>query len=160
MRSSFVLLMLGLSVGCATPNLDVAPWCELGTGEVEFDPLNHGDTVEIVRGVQGGYHIWASVRVTGSDWRELAMTFELLDVDGEEVSTPSLLTAALQECPQAAAGCDPGMGELVGFPVLVDSPLTTHGDDTTVRLTIDDGFGRIASDEHMVVPRIFIEEEE
>jgi hypothetical protein len=42
-----------------------APDCEIGTGELAFEPLTDGAIVESTRGPQGGQHVWGSVRCTG-----------------------------------------------------------------------------------------------
>lgn len=47
------------------PVLD--PAIEIGTGDVEFEPLRDGDECLIIFGPQGGYHFWASMRVQGID---------------------------------------------------------------------------------------------
>lgn len=141
-----------LLVGCSVPDLDREPWVELGTGEVEFIPVSEGDHVDLVHGLQGGDHIWGSARVTGIDWREITLEFELLDEDDEQVTEPSLLVTALQQCPRSDDGCEAGMGETVGFPVIVDPPSAVFGGDITMKVTAFDEDGRLATDEVGVKP--------
>ncbi len=43
------------------------PGIELGTGTQVFEPLADGDTVYVVFGPQGGYHVDGSMRVWGVD---------------------------------------------------------------------------------------------
>jgi hypothetical protein len=57
------LLACGLALACA----EAEPAIELGTGEIEFEPLSDGGEIEVVRGPQGGYHLLGSVRVAGID---------------------------------------------------------------------------------------------
>lgn len=38
---------------------------EIGTGNVDFEPLTAGQSVQIETGVQGGYHVIAHARITG-----------------------------------------------------------------------------------------------
>lgn len=45
----------------------VMPTIELGTGELEFEPMVDGQDLEFILGPQGGYHFLASMRVTGVD---------------------------------------------------------------------------------------------
>src|SRR4051794_36949910 len=45
----------------ATP----APICVLGGGVLAFVPEHDGDTVPIIHGPQGGYHVWGSVLAHG-----------------------------------------------------------------------------------------------
>jgi hypothetical protein len=42
-----------------------APRIELGTGEIEFQPIEPGSELEYVLGAQGGWHFFGSVRVSG-----------------------------------------------------------------------------------------------
>lgn len=39
----------------------------LGTGEIEFEPLEDGGTIPVVQGPQGGFHLVGSVVVAGID---------------------------------------------------------------------------------------------
>jgi hypothetical protein len=47
----------GEPAGCTAQDLTV----EVGTGELEYEPLEDGDPVTLVYGPQGGWHIWFSV---------------------------------------------------------------------------------------------------
>lgn len=155
MRVSFAELTLGLTValaGCVQPNLDREPWCQIGTGDVEFIELNDGDEVGVVRGIQGGDHIWGSARVTGVDWLDITLVFELLDEDGLPASDSSSLFGELQHCTRSDAACDVGMGETVGFPVIVQEISDVVGDDITMKLTATDREGRTASHSVAVDP--------
>lgn len=53
--------MLAVGVACSPP----APAFELGTGELEFEPLSDGDEILVIHGPQGGYHLLASLRAVG-----------------------------------------------------------------------------------------------
>jgi len=41
------------------------PEIELGTGELEFVPIDDGDSIQLVLGPQGGFHLLGSLRVRG-----------------------------------------------------------------------------------------------
>lgn len=41
------------------------PTVEIGTGELEFEPIEDGQELELILGPQGGYHFLASMQVTG-----------------------------------------------------------------------------------------------
>ncbi len=43
------------------------PAIELGTGDLEFVAIENGDTVQVVFGPQGGYHLLGSLRVRSLD---------------------------------------------------------------------------------------------
>ena len=112
---------LVLLVGCVGPDLDSAPNIELGTGEVAFEPLADGAAVPLVSGLQGGRHVWGSVRVVGIDWREIDMLFAIEDGNGEALTDTTRVIQELQQCDSSTAGCTVGMGEMVGITILVDN---------------------------------------
>jgi hypothetical protein len=57
----------------------VLPTLELGTGFNQFAPLTCGDSLNIIQGPQGGFHLWAALRTHGlsseTTW-SLVCTFE------------------------------------------------------------------------------------
>jgi hypothetical protein len=70
-----------LAAGCVVPSVDVKeddtgdgltgdcmidpPIVEVGKGEDFFEPLDDGDSVTLVHGPQGGWHVTGAVRATG-----------------------------------------------------------------------------------------------
>jgi len=147
-------LVVGLVLvsGCCAPDLDADPLVILGTGEVEWEELGEGARdVPLINGIQGGWHVWASVRSTGMDWTDLRLDFTLSEPDGDLLSEPSRTQAELQCC-EGAEDCA-GFGEIVGFPVLVDEPVLALGRNLMLRVDATDPEGRTASAERAVVPR-------
>ena len=59
--------MILLALACTAPDDtgEVAPQATLGTGEIEWATLDEGAEMPVVQGPQGGYHLYASVRVAG-----------------------------------------------------------------------------------------------
>lgn len=156
MRGVVRSVLVGASLamtGCPGPDLTADPWVEVGTGEVEFVRLAGAPDVPITRGLQGGRHIWGAARVTGIDWREVTLNFELLDADDLTVEEPTLLQTRLAACPTETNGCEPGMGEIVGVTLLVEDPGAIIGDETTIRCTAADTEGRRATGRAVVVPQ-------
>lgn len=147
------MAVLALAQGCGGPALDVPPWAQVGTGDVGFEPVTEGQEVGIQSGIQGGQHIWGSVRATGLDWRDASVEFVLLDEEGLEAEEPTRLRTSMQQCPQDQDGCDQGMGELVGATVLVNNPGGIRGDRITMQVTVTDDEGRSATDARVVFPR-------
>ena len=143
MRSRlFLVVLLG---GCSLPNLDVEPRVIPGTGETEFVPLTSGvDDLVLTPGVQGGIHVWGAARVTGIDWREITMTWRLLDENGVEVTESTSIRQQLQPCTQSTEGCADGMGEIVSVTVVLDDPLGVRGDELTMEVFASDVEGREA----------------
>ena len=136
--------------GCCAPDLTVEPSVRLGSGEVEFVPLSDGaQEVDLVNGIQGGWHVWGSVRVAGLDWTDVRLDFSLSAPGGELVSAPSRTQAELSCCTED--DCD-GVGELVGFPVLVDEPVIAQGRNLTLAVVVTDPEGRTATADRAVIP--------
>ncbi|MFT5457277.1 MAG: hypothetical protein ACI9K2_003770 [Myxococcota bacterium] len=91
-------------VGAPDPTLKLVtgevtgdPWIELGAGLAAFEPLADGDTVELIAGHQGGWHVDVSVR--GGDFGPdgVVLAYDALDAtSAESVSfdTRALLSAA------------------------------------------------------------------
>jgi hypothetical protein len=62
------------------------PWIELGTGVVAFEPLDDGDDIELVAGIQGGWHLDATLRFDGFGPSGVALAYEALSLDAEPLS--------------------------------------------------------------------------
>ncbi|MEM7604648.1 MAG: hypothetical protein AAF411_04765 [Myxococcota bacterium] len=65
-RIGFALLSMVLSACGNDPQESVE--FEVGTGSWRFEALSDGDSVELIRGAQGGWHIWMAART--SDLRD------------------------------------------------------------------------------------------
>ena len=55
------MLLAALGGACVAAE----PAVELGTGEIAFEALEDGDSIYVIHGPQGGYHLLASLRVAG-----------------------------------------------------------------------------------------------
>jgi len=101
----FLLLLTACSA-----NLD--PSVEIGTGEIEFVPLESGETLQIIQGPQGGFHLLASLRVHGiipgdrgnlEDASNPTITFDVIHEGASLISigpiTQGLDSAPLREFP-------------------------------------------------------------
>ncbi len=145
MKSFCVVLVL--LCGCIGPDLTSDPAIDLGTGEVEFEVLADGDSVPLVSGLQGGRHVWGSVRVVGIDWREIDMLFSIEDGAGELLTDTTRVVQELQQCDTSAAGCADGMGEMVGITILVDNEDagSIANQSVVLRVEASDVAGRTAS---------------
>jgi len=66
-----VCAFVALIAGCreepieATPGEPAAITMSIGTGEAAFEALTEGETIPLILGPQGGYHLWISVRCDG-----------------------------------------------------------------------------------------------
>ncbi len=62
------------------------PWVELGTGTTQWESLDDGDTVAIVYGPQGGWHIDATLRFGGFGPGGISIAYEDVGTDAERIS--------------------------------------------------------------------------
>lgn len=130
-----VFCSMALGVGCAEAPVDDEVALELGTGSWRFEPLEDGQEVELVRGAQGGWHVWLSVRVRGmqSDPPPLRLTVQPAD----ESRPPQRTEVALPFDPPR----DDGWRQLVGYTGIVDDPSCLVGELVRfeVATTMEDG---------------------
>ena len=151
---SIALLALALTAGCKEepPPAPGDLAIELGTGSWRFEPLVDEQDVELVRGAQGGWHVWVSVRAEGlrgdPPIATLYIESEVLDLDGVP---PSVTEARVAFTPRQD---EPGVAEVVGWIHVQNAPACVV--DRRIRLRVavtDEESGRTALDERIVVPR-------
>ncbi|MFW5925342.1 MAG: hypothetical protein ACOCV4_04195 [Myxococcota bacterium] len=146
-----VLLTFGLAAcadeGSSPPASDGGmARLEMGGGEWQFEPLMDGDTVELVLGGQGGYHIWVSLRTQELDPNgvQMTLTTEVLSVADTESVT--IYTVDLDPTPE------PGTHRLIGWPAVLPEPGCADGRELAVQVELVDAEGRWATDERVVIP--------
>lgn len=135
-----VLLLGAATLGCAGESAGEGT-VELGTGEWEFVPLADEDTVPLVFGVQGGYHVWTSFRAEGLDPEGVMLEIETQP--GDESKPPELSRVPVDMQPN---------GELVGWPAILSQPSCSLGQMLRIRVTLTDPRGVRATDERYVRP--------
>lgn len=139
------LLITGCSGAGPTQGPDLSnepPWVEVGTGWESFIPVAEGDGVPLIRGPQGGFHLWTSVRVSRH-----------FDPEKVEVTT------------WAEGGLPPGYDHLparltlqpfadgyerLGLRAFIYNE-TLIGQTVTLKVEVVDSTGRKGSDERTVV---------
>ena len=110
--------------GCATVE-PVEPGeasLELGTGSWRFEPLEDGETLELVRGAQGGWHVWLSVRVEGMAGEPPPLRFTMQPSD-ESRGADSFEVALRFDPPR-----EDGARQLVGYTGIVSDPACLVGE--------------------------------
>lgn len=117
--------------GCADapPVEDVDPALELGTGSWRFEALEDGQEVELVKGAQGGWHVWISVRVRGMGGEPPPLRLTVAPADG---SRPAETTEVLLPFDPPRAD---GWQQLVGYTGIVNDPSCLVGE--LVRFTVE-----------------------
>jgi hypothetical protein len=146
------LLALALTVGCgpeggaeaATDAGSTGPRVMLGSGRGAFEAVEANGSVPLIKGIQGGFHVWTSFFAYGF----------ATDVVRMELSTrwggldDSLLEMAGNIGVHPAT--DPsGMPALLslGWPAIVSNPECSHGQLLDIEITISDSAtGASASD--------------
>ena len=120
---------------------------ELGVGEAAFEDATDGQAVNLVFGIQGGHHVWISLRAHGfADHDRWLMDLDVVPLaTGEPPPRSAPVRVALTKTGEREH-------ELVGYPAVlyeascfVDVPLS-------YRVTLTDPLGNQVSDELTLVP--------
>lgn len=152
-----LLVSLGLSGGCGRPPVpgDGRPSdggaagarIELGTGQNQFVPLKDGDAVAIVKGPQGGYHIWGSIRSFRMDPKNIEIEY-WVDLPGPPVENVSHSKYRLSLLPQG------DYSEWFGMTLFILDPDKINGKTVAVRFEAKDASGQRAQDSRQVAARL------
>lgn len=152
-------VLLSLAVGCSPvggvlPDADAGgvtttqdagqqPLLELGTGTQSFAPLTDGQTVTIIAGPQGGFHVWAAARTRAPlDPMLLKLTVKV-KLAGAELSSTDYKVNLVK---------NGAYSEWYAMTALVPDPATVRGKSTVIELVATDAAGRTASDSRTVIP--------
>ena len=155
-QTHMALLLVALS-GCtltgenpdAGPNYPGAPVVVLGNGGPgeTHAPLVDGQGVEVVAGLQGGHHIWGSLRVENVNPQTLMCEFELRS------GTQRVGGISRQGLRFTQVG--PYAHELVGLTLLFDDTYDPQAWDggvpVSIQASVQDGTGRRAESNHTVM---------
>lgn len=137
MRARLLVLgaALALAAGCATEAPPGEASLELGTGSWRFEPVTDGDTVSLVRGAQGGWHFWLSLRAQGMSGEYNTMRLELQPADESAPAQRNELPVYL-EPPD-----EDGVRLATGLTAILADPGCAVGELLRVRVTMtaDDG---------------------
>lgn len=99
---------------------------EIGAGERSFEPLQPGDSQQMVHGPQGGWHMLGSVRVTGfQPVIEVHYTITALEQDDALVSDNNYRVKALQDPEVEGRYFYPGMYGYLDVSTLAEGELNT-----------------------------------
>lgn len=146
LRAGAALTVLAVAFvgGCAAGGTE--PTVEIGTGESAFEALTEGQDVPLNLGVQGGYHVWMSLRATALDpdkvWLEVRT-----ELNGEQAD--ALAITAMAEDDDEHDAC-----VLVGWPVIMADPQAADGQLLGLSVTVTDEDGMSADAAVSVRPHL------
>ncbi len=142
MRALTFLVVAGSVMACTSPVEEAT--LELGTGSWRFESLADGTELELIRGSQGGWHVWISVRTRGVDDRSTITT----SVGPADESRPAVETTVI-------ASLDPESGQghrdFVGYAQVIDEPSCMVGEMLRIEASIEVD-GQVARSERYIVP--------
>lgn len=141
--------MLTVSVmlsGCATDvqEVDHPASLELGAGSWRFETLADGQELELVRGAQGGWHVWISVRTRGLDDEPL-ITLALQPENESREPVETTVRANLD--PED----DEGYRDLVGHTQIIDEPSCMVGEMMHLEARVEVDGETLTSDRYFTV---------
>ncbi len=105
----------------------------VGTGQQRFEPIEPGQALPLIRGPQGGYHLWVSAEfVAPGDGEALIVTLRVRTLwegrpETELVQTP-LARAVLDDAT--------GLRHVTGWTGQIQSPTCAHGQRVVVEVSV------------------------
>jgi hypothetical protein len=143
-------LLLGAAVGCGPGEGDDAGTpapggasVVLGTGREKFEALDSEGSVPLIKGIQGGFHVWTSFLAYGftPDVLEMNLTtrWDMIDESVLEMHG----TVAVKPVTDATGNMAYAM---LGWPASIFNPACSNGQGVQLDLTITDMDGHSASD--------------
>ncbi len=149
--SAFVLA-LALLGACKPPTAEAR--LRLGTGELDFQPLQGGEELPLVGGPQGGHHIWISFQVEGVSSARMLMDLDIVPLDATE---PPERRAPVRVTPpeieiESASGEITTAYEFVGWPAQLYPAGCYVGVPMLVHMSLTDSEGTVVEAEAQVTP--------
>lgn len=150
MRSLAIMVTFGaLALGCSAAEVPPDPpeaSIELGTGTARFTAIEDGETLPMIKGAQGGWHVWVSVRVEGMDVALASVEIEHQPADESE---PAVVT-------ESGANFDPADGEgrrsSLGWAAIFSDPTCSVGRLHRIRVTVTNARGERLTTEREIIP--------
>ncbi len=130
-----VLFACAASACSVTPD-EGEPSLELGTGTWRFEPVEDGQEVPLVRGAQGGWHVWVSVRAEGLEVSTGSLELTIQPVD--ESRPPQRTTVGVRFDPPDTQG----RRAYLGWPAIMEEPSCTIGETYRFAAVLTDAAGR------------------
>lgn len=120
---------------------------EVGTGNVDFEPIADGAGVPIIHGAQGGYHVWTAVRVKQVDVADARINLYARFEDSHApAGDPSGLAVSLY--------LEGGARVAWGMRDFIHDPTAAEGKRIVLRAEVVANDGRHGEAERVVVPHV------
>jgi hypothetical protein len=124
----------------------------LGTGVDSFEPIEAEPTLGLIKGFQGGFHVWVSFLAYGFDSTVLRMELETAWEGDADSTLPMAGNVRIRDVGDASG--KPARG-LVGWPAIIYDPTCAHGRRIRLDLTVRDRTnGTDASDKRHFVAAV------
>jgi hypothetical protein len=144
--SILLLTVAGLALGCGeVPPPAEEPALELGTGSWRFDALEDGQQVELVRGAQGGWHMWVSLRVRGVDMERPPIRLTVQPADESRPADETEIQLPFEEANSE------GWRQRIGYTGIVEDPSCLVGELVRFRAELETPEGELLSSERDVM---------
>ena len=134
-------------VGEGAPSTSIV----LGTGEAQFEPMDGEPTLRLVRGAQGGFHVWASMLAYGFSSPQLDMLLTTT-VDDEPASS-LVMHARLTMRDVIDASGNPAQS-FAGFPAQVKGARCADGRRVGLLLQLSEPGGGSSEDARYCVAEV------
>lgn len=132
----------------ATDEVFGDPFVELGTGYSAWEALQDGDDIELVAGIQGGWHVDAAVWFGGFGPGGVTLSYEAVRPSAERVSYVTLAELSAGSVLTA----DEGWHRVADRIVLdIEEPADVVGDELILRVTAALGDHRWSDERRVVV---------
>lgn len=138
------LMLLGLA-GCSTVEPPISdPLFEVGTGTWRFEELGDGQPVDLIRGAQGGWHVWVAVRGNAVEDGDMVI-IETERADG----AGTVQRVELQ--PNFDPENNAGFRNYLGWPAMLDGVDCLVGELLRVRATLVGADGTMMTSERDIL---------
>jgi hypothetical protein len=119
---------------------------ELGTGQLEFQPIADGQPLAINSGPQGGCHFFLSLRTNGFAASGFRLHYEVFYAEtNASTGSTSSFTARLRPAAES------GTCENLGTTAFLLKPWDMEDQRVTIAVDVEDAEGRTASERRTVV---------
>ena len=149
MRRALPIVLVALCASCAPASSAVEerePRLEVGTGTWRFEALEDGQQVPLIRGAQGGWHVWVSARAEDLDAAAGRLVIEVQPAD--ESRPADAASVGVQFDPPD----ENGMRSYLGWPAILADPSCAVGEMLRVHVTLTTSSGQELSAERYLVP--------